>query len=220
MKKSRKLIVCLVLALVLLAPIFSVASALPPLAAGTFPTGTIVVPMDDKQTDRVRVYGLIHEFLREGTETGLARIIEPPDVTMRTSLTPAGAVYQGGPFLIDQKYLTQVNGLLATPAFNKVLVTRLTAPFTSNQVFFVRQPTTILVIKGIWGRTDYTLNQMAINYTIVNPDQVLANPALIKQYSLIVVDCPGWFGNPESYPPNKRTQIQAVYDQLRTHASW
>jgi len=218
MNKPRQLVVCLVLALTILAPIYDVASALPPLAAGTFPTGTIVVPMDDKQSDRVRVYGLIHEFLRSGPDVGLARVIEPPDVTMRTSLTPGGAVYQGGPFLIDQKYLTNVNTLLATPAFNRVLVTRLTAPFTTNQVFFVRQPTNILVIKGIWGRTDYTLNQMGINYTIVSPDQVLSKPSIINQYSLIVVDCPGWFGNPTSYPADKRTKIQAVYDVLRAHA--
>lgn len=218
MNKPRQLVVCLVLTLAILAPIYDVVTALPPLAAGTFPTGTIVVPMDDKQTDRVRVYGFIHEFLRNGLDVGLARIIEPPDVTMRTSLTPGGAVYQGGPFLIDQKYLPNVNSLLATPAFNKVLVTRLTAPFTSNQVFFVRQPTKILVIKGIWGRTDFTLNQMAINYTMVSPDQVLSNPSIIKQYSLIVVDCPGWFGNPTSYPVNKRAQVQAVYDVLRAQA--
>jgi len=218
MNRPRQLIVCLVLTLTILAPIYGVANALPPLAAGTFPTGTIVVPMDDKQPDRVRVYGLIHEFLRSGPDVGLARVIEPPDVTMRTSLTPGGAVYQGGPFLIDQKYLTNVNTLLATPTFNKVLVTRLTAPFTTNQVFFVRQPTNILVIKGIWGRTDYTLNQMGINYTIVSPDQVLNKPSIINQYSLIVVDCPGWFGNPASYPADKRTKIQAVYDVLRAHA--
>lgn len=218
MNKPRQLIVCLVLTLMILAPIYNVVSALAPLAAGTFPTGTIVVPMDDKQADRVRVYGLIHEFLRSAADVGLARIIEPPDVTIRTSLTPAGAVYQGGPFLIDQKYLTNINSLLATPAFNKVLVTRLTAPFTSNQIFFVRQPTKILVIKGIWGRTDFTLNQMAINYTMVTPDQVLSNPSILKQYTLIVVDCPGWFGNPTAYPAIKRTQIQAVYDVLRSQA--
>src|SRR3972149_5916308 len=176
MNSPRQLIVCLVLTLTILAPMYDVATALPPLAAGTFPTGTIVVPMDDKQTDRVRVYGFIHEFLRSGSDVGLARIIEPTDVTMRTSLTPGGAVYQGGPFLIDQKYLTNVNNLLATPAFSKVLVIRLTAPFTSNQIFFVRQPTTILVIKGIWGRTDFTLNQMAINYTMVTPEEVLSQP--------------------------------------------
>ena len=217
MKKYTQLLVCLTLALTLLLPVFD-AFALPPLAAGTFPTGTLVVPMDDKQTDRVRVYGFIHEFLRSGSDVGLARVIEPPDVTMRTSLTPGGAVYQGGPFLIDQKYLTNVNTLLATPAFNKVLVTRLTAPFTSNQIFFVRQPTTILVIKGIWGRTDFTLNQMAINYTIVTPDTVLNDPSMIRKYSLIVVDCPGWFGNPDTYPASKRAKIQAVYDVLRTHA--
>jgi len=219
MTKTRLFVTCLVLAFVLLMPFIDLASAaLPPLAAGTFPVGTMVVPMDDKQADRIRVYGFIHEFLASGPDIGVARIIEPPDVTMKTALTPGGAVYQGGPFLIEAKYSASVNSLLATSAFKKVTVTRLTEPFTSNQIFFVRQPTRILVIKGVWGRTDYTLNQMAFNYTLVTPDQVLANPEMIRQYSLIVVDCPGWFGNPTTYSADKRAKIQAVYDVLRSHA--
>jgi len=215
MNKYAKLSACLVLFLFLLTPTLYFASALPPLAAGTFPTGTFVVPMDDKQADRIRVYGFIHEFLRLGN-VEVARIIEPPDVTMQTTLTPGGTVYQGGPFLIEQKYISQVNSLLADPTFSQVTVTQLSASFTSSSVFFVREPTRILVIKGIWGRTDITLSQMAINYTIVEPDVVLNNPSLLSQYTLIVVDCPGWFGNPPSFSSTKRTQVQAVYDALRS----
>jgi hypothetical protein len=216
MKKYLKLVACLAIILFIFAPLVNLVSGLPPLAAGTFPTGTFVVPMDDKQADRIHVYGFIHEFLRLGN-VQVARIIEPPDVTMETVLTPSGTLYQGGPFLIEQKYSAQVNSLLADPNFAQVTVTQLTAPFTSNNIFFVRQAPRILVIRGIWGRTDITLSQMAINYTIVDPDVVLSDPSILTQYTLIVVDCPGWFGNPPSYSPARQTQVQAVYDTLRSH---
>jgi hypothetical protein len=215
MNRTHKAAVCLAVFLVLLSPTLQLVSALPPLAAGTFPVGTLIVPMDNKQADRVRVYGLIHEFLRT-PNAEVARVIEPPDVTMQTSLTPSGAVYQGGPFLIDQRFLGTVNGLLAS-SFSGVTVTRLTAPFTSNRIFFVRQPTTILVIEGIWGRTDYTLSRMGINYTLVQPSDIENNPSIINQYSLIVVDCPGWYGDPTTYTATRRARIQAVYNTISSH---
>jgi hypothetical protein len=218
MTNPTKPLACLVLLVVLISPaLLAVSGALPPLAAGTFPVGTYVVPMDGKQADRVRVYGFIHEFLRSAPDLQMARVIEPPDVSMQTALTPSGAVYQGGPFLIEVRFSAQINALLTSAVFNQVTVTRLTAPFTSNQIFFVRQPTTILVIKGIWGRTDLTLDQMKINYTLVNPDDVLANPSIVNQYSLIVLDCPGWFGDPTTFTPAKQAQVQAVYNNIRTH---
>lgn len=218
MNRPMKLLACLVLFIVLISPaLYAVSAALPPLAAGTFPVGTFVVPMDGKQADRIRVYGFIHEFLRGAPGLQMARVIEPPDVSMQTALTPSGAVYQGGPFLIEDRFSAQVNALLSSVNFNKVTVTRLTAPFTSNQVFFVRQPTNILVIKGIWGRTDLTLDQMKINYTLISPDDVLANPSIVNQYSLIVLDCPGWFGDPSTFTPTVQAQVQAVYNNLRTH---
>jgi len=217
MNRFHRVIVCLVLILFLLSPFLDLASALPPLQAGTFPTGTIVVPMDGKQADRIRVYGFIHEFLRARTDAEVARIIEPPDVTMQTSLTPTGATYQGGPFLIDQRFLATVNNLLSTSDFNTVTITRLTASFTSNRIFFVRQPTTILVIRGIWGRTDYTLARMRINYTLVDPSYVEDDPSIINKYSLVVFDCPGWFGIPTSYSPDRRAKVQAIYNTIRTH---
>jgi hypothetical protein len=173
--------------------------------------------MDDKQADRVRVYGFIHEFLRLGN-VEVARIIEAPDVTMQTSLTPSGTLYQGGPFLIEQKYSSQFNGFMASnPTFSRVTITRLTSSFTSNNIFFVRQPTRILLIKGVFGEMWATLNEMGINYTLVQPDVVLNNPSLLNKYSLIVVDCPGWFGNPDTFSPTRRSQIQAVYDTIRSH---
>jgi hypothetical protein len=216
MNKSRALLVCLILSVLILSPALNCVAGFP-LAAGTFPAGTIVVPMDDKQADRVHVYGLIHEFLRSTPDVQLARIIEPPDVSLNTALTPSGAVYQGGPFLIEAKFLTSISNLLSLSPFTGVTITQLTASFTSNKIFFVRQPTKILVIRGVFGRTDLTLERMGINYTIVDPDDVLNSPSIINQYSLIVLDCPGWYGNPSSYAPDRGAKIQTVYNTISSH---
>jgi hypothetical protein len=214
MKIVRNTTVCLLLISVLIAPVLSiVAGAVTPLAAGTFPAGTLVVPMDDKQNDRVHVYGLIHEFLRTPSAQ-VARIIEPPDVTMQTAISPAGSLYQGGPFLIDASLKPAVGALLGNSTFAQVTVTQLTASFTSNNIFFVRQATRILVIFGVFGRTDLTLNRMGISYTLVQPSDVEQNPSILNQYTLIVVDCPGWFGNPNSYSSDRRANIQAVYSTI------
>ena len=214
MTKFRSVVACLLLLVVLLAPVLSLAGALPPLSAGTFPSGTFLVPMDGKQADRVHVYGFIHEFLRLTPNSGIARIIEPPDVTIQTALTPSGALYQGGPFLIDSKFASQVNSLLSMSVFNGVTVTKLTAPFTSSNIFFVTEPTKILVVFGVFGRTDLTLNRMGINYTLIDPDVLLSNPSVINQYSLIVVDCPGFYGNPSSYSPDRRGDSDGVQHAL------
>lgn len=216
MTRYRQLLSCLVLFFILLIPAADIASALPPLAAGTFPAGTIVIPMDGKQADRVHVYGFIHEFLRLVPDAGLARVIEPPDVTLQTALTPSGAVYQGGPFLIEARFLSGITGLLATKDFSQVTYTTLTTSFTSNKIFFMRQPTKILVIKGIFGRTDLTLSRMAINYTMVDPSVIENNPSIIDQYTLIVVDCPGWFGNPSTYSTDRRAKIQTIYNTIQS----
>ncbi|MGA2971459.1 MAG: hypothetical protein ABSE39_02400 [Candidatus Bathyarchaeia archaeon] len=218
MKVARNVIVCLVLALVTLTPALTpVMAAIAPLAAATFPVGTIVVPMDGKQNDRIHVYGLIHEFQKSTPNALLARVIEPPDVTLQTQLTPSGDVYQGGPFLIDASYDSNMNTMLSNSTFAKVTVTHLTSSFTSNNIFFVRQPTRILVIgDGYWGKTFLTLQRMGISYTQVTTDQILANPSLINQFSLIVLDSPGWYGNPIPYAPARRAQIQAVYNTIQT----
>jgi hypothetical protein len=219
MKSTRYLAACLMLALALLAPALTPASAIiAPLASGTFPAGTIVVPMDGKQNDRIHVYGLIHEFLRNNPSSILARVIEPPDVTLQTQLTPGGDVYQGGPFLIASSYDAAITAMLSNSTFSKVTVTHLVSPLTSNKIFFVRQATKILVIgDGYWGKTFLTLARMGISYTQVTTDQILANPALINNYTLIVLDSPGWYGNPLPYAPDRRAQIQAVYNTISTH---
>ena len=215
MKRNRQLLSCLVLFIVLLIPTANIVFALAPLSAGTFPGGTIVIPMDDKQADRVHVYGLIHEFLRLVPGTNIARVIEPPDVTMQTALTPNGALYQGGPFLIDASFLSGLTTLHNEKIFSQVTYTTLTTAFTSNNIFFIRQPTKILVISdGYWGKTFLTLTRMGINYTQVTTDQIMANPSLINQYSLIVLDSPGWYGIPQKFSSPKYEEIVAVYNTI------
>jgi len=206
MNQVRHLLICLVVFLALTLPATQIAYALAPLSAATFAPGTIVVPLDDKQVDRVHVYGFIHEFLRDNPGSQVARIIEPPNVVLQTDLTPAGVLYQGGPFLIDASFTAAVNAMLANSTFSKVTITRLTTTFTSDRVFFVRQPTRILVISdGYWGKTFLTLSRMGISYTQISTDQAMANPSIVNQYTLIVLDSPGWYGNPSAYTPLHRS---------------
>jgi hypothetical protein len=209
-----------VIFLALTLPATEIAFALPPLAAGTFSPGTIVVPMDDKQVDRIHVYGFIHEFLKNNPGSSVARIIEPPNVILQTDLTPAGVLYQGGPFFIASSLTSAVNAMMANSTFSKVTTTRLTTTFTSSRVFFVRQPTKILVISdGYWGKTYLTLGRMGISYTQVSTAQVMVNPSMINQYTLIVLDSPGWYGNPSAYTPLHRSQISAVYNTIQSRVS-
>lgn len=181
---------------------------LPPLETLSFPVGTIVIPMDDQQAERIVVFGFVHSLLRHGVE--IFRIIEPPNVTLSTTLTPSGASYEGGVFLVSAEDAAQVNSTKAEADFVNVTTTTLTSAFTSNAVFRVRVPTVILVIRGIWGRTDITLERMKIRgrhtlgpdpdprdvgYTILDQSEIEADPNILKGYSLIVDDCPGWFGH-------------------------
>jgi len=217
MKTNRLMLTCLVLFIVLLIPTANIVFAVvTPLSAGTFPGGTIVIPMDDKQVDRIHVYGMIHEFLDSVPGSSIARVIETPDVTLQTVLTPNGALYQGGPFLIDSSYLPALTNLHNSKLFSQVTYTTLTTSFTSDKIFFIRQPTRILVISdGYWGKTFLTLTRMGINYTQVTTDQIMANPSLINQYSLIVLDSPGWYGIPQKFSSLKDQQIVAVYNTIQ-----
>jgi hypothetical protein len=221
MKRYRQLTSCLVVLLAVSLAITPVAfAAITPLSAATFAPGTIVVPMDDKQTDRIHVYGFIHEFLRNNPGSLVARIIEPPNVVLQTDLTPAGVLYQGGPFLIDAGYTNAVNTLFSNSTFSKVTFTRLTTTFTTNRVFFIRQPTHILVISdGYWGKTFLTLARMGISYTQISTTQAMANPSIVNSYTLIVLDSPGWYGNPSAYTPLHRSQITAVYNAIQARVA-
>ena len=173
-----------------------VSAAMPALLSGTFPVDTYVVPMDGKQaaltsTDTT-VYGFIWKVLDEGGV--IHRIIEPPDVTLKTDANPGGAVYSGGVILIAPRHSAALAA--AQAAFPTVTVHQLTEEFSSDKVFRVEEPTRILIIRGIWAHTEVDLNLMGVPYDIVNPSEVAADPSMVFDYDLVVVDCPGWSGSP------------------------
>jgi hypothetical protein len=60
---------------------------------------------------------------------------------------------------------------------------------------------------------------MGISYTQISTDQALANPSIVNQYTLIVLDSPGWYGNPSAYSPLHRSQITAVYNAIQARVA-
>jgi hypothetical protein len=216
--RLRNAVAILVIALVLASTCIQIASALPPLENGvSFPAGTFVIPMDEKQADRVLVFGLVHALLYENAT--LFRVIEPPNVTLSTNMTASPAAFYGGPFLVypvDSAKVAQVRSELD---FRHVTVGQLTAQVTLNNIFRVTQPTKILVVKGEppWGETDVTLDDMNIPYTIVTHEEITANPNMIFNYTLIVIDCNGWEGHiPSQIADNIRSQVSAGHEVIFT----
>ncbi|HXZ98471.1 MAG TPA: hypothetical protein VED24_03810, partial [Candidatus Acidoferrum sp.] len=165
--RLRNALAILVIALVLASTCIQIASALPPLENGiSFPVGTFVIPMDEKQADRVLVFGFVHALVYENVT--LFRVIEPPNVTLSTNMTASPAAFYGGPFLVYPADLAKIAHVRNDPDFRHVTVGQLTAQETLNNIFRVVQPTKILVVKGDppWGKTDVTLDEMKIPYTI------------------------------------------------------
>ena len=186
------------------------ASALPPAQNTTFfPTGTFVIPMDEKQAERVLVFGFVHTLLRSPNPIQIFRVIEPPDVTFSTNITSAPAVFAGGPFLVYSSDASKIIQVKGRPEFKRVTLGMLTAQQSLSSVSRVGDPPKILVVKGLWGRTDIILDAMKIPYNSTTREEVAANPSVMSGYSLIVVDSYGWNGNIPSQ----------VADKLRSHAS-
>jgi hypothetical protein len=167
-----------------------------PLESATFPVGTYVIPMDEKQNalkpENVTVFGFIWAILNDGAD--IYRIIEPPDVVLNTTANPGGTVYSGGVILVNASY-----GAIVTAQegnFSTVVVDTLTEAFTSDKVLFVDKPTKILVIRGFeeFGHTEITLDWMKIPYTIVDASEVQSDPTIILNYDLVVDDCEGFGG--------------------------
>ena len=154
----------------------------------TFPAGTYIIPMDGKQNDIIKAFGFLAKVLRE--DATIYRIIEPPDVNIKTSSYPTGTVYSGGPVLVMSSDASAVTSAQAD--FPTVTVDTVTVSFTSNTVFKVENATEILVIYGNYGRTDKVLDAMGIQYTKKTRSEVEANPDMLLDYDLVVDDCPGW----------------------------
>ncbi len=172
----------------------------------TFPTGSYVIPMDDKQNDTLKVFGFMHALLRNGSM--IHRIIEPPDMTMRTATFPGGAIYYGGPVLVLPEYESIVTSVIAS--FPSITMDVLTQNFTSDAAFAVSEPTNILVIYGAWGLTNTVLDEMEIPYTLIQISDAESNSSLIgPPHDLVVVDCVGWAGGaPQNVVDAIRTLVE------------
>lgn len=186
--------ICILVATVVAATTNARASA-EPLETRTFPVGASVIPMDNHQNDRFKAFGFVHALLREGVT--IFRIIQPPDVILKTIEIPLGDVYSGGPILVEEPIPATVRNQFPT-----VTVLKLAEEFTSNRVFRSNRPTEILVIYGIWGHTEIVLDWMGIPYTMKTRGEVEANPSMLADYNLVVVDCPGWGGTPPTEVAN------------------
>jgi len=173
----------------------------------TFPAGTYVIPMDDKQNDIIRAFGFLAKVLHQNAT--IYRIIEPPDITIKTSSYPAGTTYSGGPVLVMPEDSAAIAS--AQSVFPSVTVDTLNESFTSNRVFRVEEPTDILIIYGRWAHTQDVLDDMGIPYTMVNRSDVEANPSMLLNYDLVVVDCPGWAGSPPAEVQDKIREL--VYNK-------
>jgi RNA polymerase subunit RPABC4/transcription elongation factor Spt4 len=203
----------------------TIASALPPLETGiSFPAGTFVIPMDEKQAQRILVFGFVHALVRDPNPIVLFRVIEPPNVTLSTNMTASPAAFYGGPFLVYPSDSAKVTQVKNNPDFKYVTVGKLTTQHTLNNIFRVSVPTKILVVKGEppWGRTDTTLDTMKIPYTLITHGNLTANPSIIFNYTMIVIDCNGWNGHiPTQIADDIRSHVQAGNEVIFTdRAIW
>ena len=116
-----------------------------------FENGTLLIPMDSMQADRLSVFGMIHALLRNDTQ--LHRLITPPEQFIRTRNRPAGANYSGGPFLVTEFNETLMDEM--RNKFQNVTVDYVSELFISSKVYSVKKATSILLITGMydWGRT-------------------------------------------------------------------
>ena len=216
--RLTNIVAALVIALATTSVLLPAAFSLPPLENNvTFPAGTFVVPMDGKQTERILVFGFVHALLRSPNPIHLFRVIEPPNVTLATNMTASPSLFTGGPFLIMPGDASKVLAVKNRPEFKHVTVGTLDSQHVLNNIFRVQEPTKILVVKGLWGRTDITLDSMKIPYNITTTKNLAANPSMMSAYSLIVIDCYGWNGNvPSEVASTLRTHIDSGNEVIFT----
>ncbi len=216
--RPTKLLVVFLVSLFAVSLFLPAVQSLPPLENNVvFPAGTFVIPMDEKQAERILVFGFVHALLRTPNPIQIFRVIEPPNVTLSTNVTATPKIFTGGPFLVFPSDASKISQIKNSAEFRHVTVGTLTTQHVLNNIFRVRDPTKILVVKGLWGRTDITLNAMKIPYNITTHDDVAANPNMIFSYSLIVVDCYGWYGNiPSQLAANLRNHVFAGNEVIFT----
>ncbi len=174
----------------------------------TFAPGTVIVPMDGKQSDPIRVFGLLHMLNRRGAT--FFRVLEPPDVSLVTSEEPSGAVYLGGPVMIPDGIPPEVG--LSFPTVNRHTLSQ---GFTSTAVTRSSKAPRILYISGAikFGHTDKVLDAMGIQYSKTDVFSVADNPDMLLGYDLIIDDCNGWSGVPigtSGVPDAVKNNLRAV----------
>jgi len=216
--RLTNLVAVLLIVLAGTSALLPVAFALPPLENGiVVPAGTFVIPMDEKQAERILVFGFVHALLRPPNPITIFRVIEPPNVTLSTNMTASPTLFTGGPFLVHPNDASKIAQVKRTPGFEHVTVGTLSIQTTLDNMFRVTDPTKILVVKGLFGRTDLTLNAMKIPYTLTTRENLTANPNMIFDYTLIVVDCYGWFGNiPSQIASNIRSHVTSGKEVIFT----
>jgi hypothetical protein len=223
--RVRNVAAVLVILLAIASTLSPIAFALPPLENGvSFPAGTFVIPMDGKQAERVLVFGFVHALLAAPNQITLFRVIEPPNVTLTTNMTASPAVFAGGPFLVRSSDVAKLAQIKSKSDFKHVTVGTLTADHVLNNIFRVSEPTKILVVKGepAWGRTDETLSSMKIPYNITTHTELVANPNVLFDYTLVVIDCAGWNGYvPSQIADNLRSLANSGHELIFTdRALW
>jgi len=117
-----------------------------------FSAGSIVIPMDEKQNDTTRSFGLIHALLRNGIVC--YRLIGPPDPFIGTEEFPQGANYSGGPIIIAHSNISGIQPILDT--FPSVTTHNVTELFISTRVYKIEHPTKVLVVGIKSGGADGT----------------------------------------------------------------
>jgi len=167
--------------------------------------------MDDKQADRIAVYGMVHELLVAGVP--VLRVITPPAAFYKTVAHEDGVEFEGGPFVVWGGYRQAFQTAAANHA--SVSFDEMKNTVIQRNVLIIVRPTEILLIKG-WndftgselnfGKTEVALEAMGIPYDRMDRRAIESSPNRILNYDLVVLDCPAWY--PTTIP-------SAVLEHLR-----
>ena len=75
-----------------------------------FSPGSLIIPMDEKQNDRLQAFGMLHALLRN--ETICYRLIGPPATFIKTLTYSNGSDYAGGPIILVEYNITLLAGII------------------------------------------------------------------------------------------------------------
>ncbi|MCK4758236.1 MAG: hypothetical protein KAS67_07280, partial [Thermoplasmata archaeon] len=107
-----------------------------------FSPGCLIIPMDEKQDDRLLAFGMLHALLRN--DTICYRLIGPPAVFVHTEQVPEGSNYSGGPMVLLEFNITLMDEIRA--GFPEVTVHEVSETFVWHMVYKIEEPTKILLV--------------------------------------------------------------------------